>query len=534
MATCGEVLVKILENYGIDTVFGIPGVHTVELYRGIRHTQLRHITPRHEQGAGFMADGYARSSGKVAVCFIITGPGMTNIATAMAQAMADSIPMLVISSVNRSHELGMGEGRLHELPDQQNTISGVCRFSHTLLSVNELPKVTARAFSVFHCQRPGPVHIEIPIDIITADASHIDIEPFALPSAPGPDLDAISKAAEKLHQSVAPIIVLGGGAVNTGVRMSSLAELIDAPVMNTVNGKGILAASHPLAIGGSCSMEAVRDAFNEADVILAIGTEFGETDYDYFFKGDPKPTGTLIRIDIDADQFHRNVKSDIAICSDATLAVEALFDFLSHLQQKDKNGGARAKGIRQSILASRNNDYADVFSSIKQALPEVIIAGDSTQPTYYAWLYYETEQPRKYFHSASGYGTLGYAIPAAIGAKLANPDMPVIGLVGDGASQFTIAELASAVEARINVVFLIWNNHGYKEIKNFMESNDIDTIGVDIYTPDFIGIANAFGCHSARVDCTDDLKQALILAQEKAGPTVLLLNESDFSQSSPV
>jgi acetolactate synthase-1/2/3 large subunit len=149
MKTCGEVLVEILENYGIDTVFGIPGVHTVELYRGLQKTKIRHITPRHEQGAGFMADGFARASGRPAACFIISGPGMTNITTAMGQAYADSIPMLVISSVNNTHELGLGEGRLHELPDQQGLVRGVSVFSHSVLRASELPSVLARAFAVF-------------------------------------------------------------------------------------------------------------------------------------------------------------------------------------------------------------------------------------------------------------------------------------------------------------------------------------------------------------------------------------------------
>ncbi|MDH3521656.1 MAG: thiamine pyrophosphate-binding protein, partial [Myxococcales bacterium] len=159
MATCGEALIRILESYGVELVFGIPGVHTIELYRGLAGSGLRHISPRHEQGAGFMADGYARATGRVAACFIITGPGMTNIATAMAQARQDSIPMLVISSVNRTHQLGLGEGRLHELANQQNLVAGVSVFSHTLMRANELPKVLARAFGVFASQRPGPVHI---------------------------------------------------------------------------------------------------------------------------------------------------------------------------------------------------------------------------------------------------------------------------------------------------------------------------------------------------------------------------------------
>src|SRR5579862_5833323 len=164
--TCGELLVRLLERFGVEVVFGIPGVHTVELYRGLPATRIRHITPRHEQGAGFMADGYARVSGKPGVCFIISGPGMTNILTAMAQAYADSVPMLVISSVNRTHELGMGGGRLHELPSQRALVAGVSVFSQTLMRPEELPELLRRAFTVFSSARPRPVHIEIPLDVI--------------------------------------------------------------------------------------------------------------------------------------------------------------------------------------------------------------------------------------------------------------------------------------------------------------------------------------------------------------------------------
>src|ERR1044072_9039656 len=170
MATCGEVLVKLLEAYGVELIFGIPGVHTVELYRGLPATKIRHITPRHEQGAGFMADGYARVSCKPGVCFIVTGPGMTNILTAMGQAYADSLPMLVISAVNRTEHLGMGEGRLHELPSQRGLVAGVSAFSHTLLKPQQLPDVLARAFALFAAARPRPVHIEIPTDVIAHEA----------------------------------------------------------------------------------------------------------------------------------------------------------------------------------------------------------------------------------------------------------------------------------------------------------------------------------------------------------------------------
>ena len=173
MATCGEVLVKLLEGYGVDHVFGIPGVHTVELYRGLAGSSIRHITPRHEQGAGFMADGYARTRGKPGVCFIITGPGMTNITTAMGQAYADSIPMLVISSVQSRDQLGGGRGKLHELPNQAALVAGVAAFSHTLMSAADLPQVLARAFAVFDSARPRPVHIEIPLDVLVEPADQL-------------------------------------------------------------------------------------------------------------------------------------------------------------------------------------------------------------------------------------------------------------------------------------------------------------------------------------------------------------------------
>ena len=185
MATCGEALVQMLEAYGVDTVFGIPGVHTVELYRGLPATRIRHVTPRHEQGAGFMADGYARVSGKPGVCFIITGPGMTNILTAMGQAYGDSIPMLVISSVNRTEQLGMGQGRLHELRSQQAVVAGVAAFSHTVLHPSQLPEVLARAFALFAAARPRPVHIEIPIDVITAPGDGLRAGATPLPAPPG-------------------------------------------------------------------------------------------------------------------------------------------------------------------------------------------------------------------------------------------------------------------------------------------------------------------------------------------------------------
>ena len=534
MATCGEILVQILEAYGVDTVFGIPGVHTIELYRGLPNTDIGHITPRHEQGAGFMADGYARVTGKPGVCLIITGPGMTNIATAMGQALADSIPMLVISSVNRTHQLGLGEGRLHEMPNQRNTLSGVSVFSHTLMRADELPQVLARAFTVFASERPGPVHIEIPIDVITADANHLDRLPYSLPSAPGPSPDSVRQASELLSHAKRPLLAIGGGCVNASQEVIALAEKLGSPVVNTVNAKGIIPYGHPLAVCGSGSCEDIRREFEHADVVLAVGTEFSETDYDFFFSGPISVAGTLIRVDIDPRQLTRNIKSDIVIHSDAALALAAINNTIQAVESGIAEGEDRAAALRSSLSGQRDKKYEAFFTAVREALPEVVIVGDSTQPTYYAWINYETEQARRYFHSASGFGTLGYAIPAAIGAKLGRPDLPVIGLIGDGASQFTIGELASAVEVGLPVIFLLWNNSGYGEIKRFMEEGEITTIGVDIHTPDFIGLARAFGCEVACVSDLGALKLELVTANKRSGPTLIEIPQSDFVDGYPM
>jgi len=533
MATCGERLIEILESYGTELVFGIPGVHTAELYRGLKHSRIRHITPRHEQGAGFMADGYARATGEVGVCFIITGPGMTNIATAMAQARQDSIPMLVISAVNSSHQLGLGEGRLHELPNQRNLVSEVSVFSHTLLRADELPKIVARAFGVFASQRPGPVHIEIPLDVISAPADSIDTSAWPLPSAPAAPPEAIDRAAALLREARLPLIAIGGGAIRAGEEVKRIAEILGAPVVNTVNAKGVLPSTHPLAVGGSGSCKPVRDAFLEADVILSLGTEFAETDYNFFFDGDLTLNGKLIRVDIDASQLSRNVKPHLAICSDTRHALIPLISALEQDPPRANEGASRAREIRDALQRGRNQRYHAFFETIRNALPEAIIAGDSTQPTYYAWLHYETDAPRRYFHSASGYGTLGYAIPAAIGAKLGQPDKPVISLIGDGAAQFTLGEIASAIEASAPVIFLIWNNQGYGEIQRCFEESGIENVGVDLHTPNFVDLAKSFGCSAIRVDDLEALKDALRKAAKRPEPTVIEVRQADFADGYP-
>ncbi|MCY1394973.1 putative 2-ketoarginine decarboxylase AruI [compost metagenome] len=542
MATCGEVLVKLLERYGVDQVFGIPGVHTVELYRGLARSTIEHVTPRHEQGAGFMADGYARTSGKPGVCFIITGPGMTNITTAMGQAYADSIPMLVISSVQSRSQLGGGRGKLHELPNQGALVAGVAAFSHTLMSADDLPVVLARAFAVFQGARPRPVHIEIPLDVIVEEADHLlTSEPVHVARA-GAAPSTVAQMANLLANAQRPLILAGGGSIDAAAAVTRLAEQLQAPVALTINAKGMLPAAHPLLIGSTQSMVATRELVREADVVLAIGTELAETDYDVTFAGGFDIPGTLLRIDIDPDQTVRNYPPKLALVADADVAAQALVAAVAGLTLAERRadwGTARAKALREVLLGTwdANMHGQTVFlNTILEQLPEAVLVGDSTQPVYTGNVTLDLDHPRRWFNASTGYGTLGYALPAAIGAWLGGSPKreerrPVVCLIGDGGLQFTLPELASAVEAQIPVIVLLWNNQGYEEIKKYMVNRAIEPVGVDIYTPDFVGVAKALGCAAEAVDGVEQLRAALRSANERSVPTLIEIDQTTWMKA---
>ena len=532
MATCGEVLVHLLERYGVEQVFGIPGVHTVELYRGLARSSIRHVTPRHEQGAGFMADGYARTRGKPGVCFIITGPGMTNITTAMGQAYADSIPMLVISSVQSRSQLGGGRGKLHELPNQGAMMAGVAAFSHTLMSAAELPTVLARAFALFQAARPRPVHIEIPLDVLVENADALlGTAPVSIARA-GAAPAAIQQMSQLLAAAQRPLILAGGGAIDAAPALTRLAETLGAPVALTINAKGMLPGAHPLLIGSTQSLVATRALVAEADVVLAIGTELAETDYDVTFAGGFEIPGALLRIDIDPDQTVRNYPPQVALVADAHIAADALLAELNRQPQPPRRndwGAQRVTRLWADLTPTwdaATRAQSVFLNTVLQALPGAVIVGDSTQPVYSGNLTLNPDHPRRWFNSSTGYGTLGYALPAAIGAWLGRGDgQPVVCLIGDGGLQFSLPELASAVEARTPIIVLLWNNQGYEEIKKYMLNRAIEPVGVDIYTPDFVAVAKGLGCAAERIQGPASLRMALRAAADREGPTLIEIDQ---------
>ncbi|MGA9701397.1 thiamine pyrophosphate-dependent enzyme, partial [Pseudomonas sp.] len=300
----------------------------------------------------------------------------------------------------------------------------------------------------------------------------------------------------------------------------------------TINAKGMLPSTHPLLIGSTQTLVATRALVAEADVVLAIGTELAETDYDVTFAGGFEIPGALLRIDIDPDQTVRNYPPQVALVADAHIAAEALLAELNSkpLPARDPHWGAERVARLWAELAptwdAATRAQTLFLDTVLQALPGAVLVGDSTQPVYSGNLTLNLDHPRRWFNSSTGYGTLGYALPAAIGAWLGRGDgQPVVCLIGDGGLQFTLPELASAVEARTPIIVLLWNNQGYEEIKKYMLNRAIEPVGVDIYTPDFIGVAKALGASAVSVHRVEHLHSALRAAADRPGPTLIEIDQ---------
>lgn len=494
MKKLGLYLIEALAAQGVRHVFGIPGVHNLELYRGLAGGPIRHITGRHEQGLGFMADGYARLSGRPGVCFTITGPGLTNITTAMGQAYGDSIPLLVISSQNRRGEAGSGRGFLHELPDQRALASQVAAASFAIEEPGQLPVALGRAFDLFASARPRPVYIEIPLDVLGADATGLAL-PASGPAAPVPRAAAADAAAARLRSARRPVVLAGGGAIRAATELRRLAEHLGAPLVMTTNGRGLLPPGHPLAVPRSPSLEPVRRLIASADVVLAVGTELGPTDYDMYGVSDfPNPPG-LIRIDIEAAQLARSALPEIALCGEAGATLRTLLARDLGAARPGAGAAAAATAREQALaaLAPVMQRHIALLDLIRDALPAAVLVGDSTQLVYAGNLGFAAATPGSWFNSATGYGTLGYALPASTGAGLAAPERPIVCLVGDGGLQFSLGELAVPGEVDAWTAIVVWNNRGYGEIKSSMIAAGIAPEGVDVRPPDFAHLARAYG-----------------------------------------
>jgi acetolactate synthase-1/2/3 large subunit len=511
MKKLGHYLVEALEAAGVRHVFGIPGVHNLELYRGLEGASLRHITGRHEQGLGFMADGYARLSGRPGVCFTISGPGVSNIATALGQAYGDSIPVLVIASQNRRGEAGSGRGFLHELPDQRALASTVTAAAFAISEPGELPAALGQAFAIFNAARPRPVYIEIPLDVLAADATGLALPGYAS-SPPRADAAALDAAANLLRGAVRPLVLAGGGAVRAAPELRRLVEHLGAPLVMTTNARGLLPPAHPLAVSASASLAPVRALIAAADVVLAVGTEIGPTDYDMYSVSEFPNPANLIRIDIEAAQLARSASPRVGLCGDAALTLRQLLarDLGSQRPGGGIEAAAKARWQAMTALSPTLQGHIRMLNLIRDALPSAVMVGDSTQLVYAGNLAFAAATPGSWFNSATGYGTLGYALPASTGAGLAAPERPIVCLIGDGGLQFSLGELAVLRDVDAWTALIIWNNRGYGEIRSSMIAVGIQPRGVDVAPPDFALLAAAYGYAHRLIETPEALRDALL------------------------
>jgi 5-guanidino-2-oxopentanoate decarboxylase len=521
----GGYLVELLAKNGIDTVFGIPGVHNLELYRGLTAAKIRHVLVRHEQGAGFAADGFARMSGRPAAAFVISGPGLTNIMTAAAQAYSDSVPLLVVASAPVRASFTKQWGVLHELYDQAALAAGVFGIARSAHSAEDVRDHLRLCLASFHTGRPRPAYLEIPLDVL-AQVTTLEAETFAdAPLLPQADRAQIEAAARMLAAAARPLIVAGGGARHSGSELRRLVEALDCPLVTTAAGKGVLAESHPANFGASLPYPPVQEMIFDADVVLAVGTELGETDM-YFTTSLPLG-GRLIRIDVDPVKLSDQYSADVCLWSDARAALADINRSLAerppgHSGWRTALGGAaRNRAALEGSVDSKTRAMGSALHAIKAALPEDgVVFSDMTQIAYWGNYAYPVDKPGQWFHP-SGYGTLGFALPAALGAKISSPSRSVIALAGDFGLQFTVTELMTAVEEGLSLPIVVWNNSALGQIRDDMVAAHIPQLGVIARNPDFVALARAFGAQGCRVHDAAALTAAIRTALGQGGPTLI-------------
>lgn len=523
--TGGEALVAALAAHGVDVVFGIPGTHNLPIYAHLRGHGIRHFSPRHEQGAGYAADGYARVSGRPGVCLTTTGPGMLNAITAAAQAYSDSVPVLFIAPGMPLAHPGHGNGFLHEVKDQTAAMAAVVGHAHRVTGVPEIPAAVAQAFAAMRSGRPRPAYLEVPLDLLDQRAEVTPVAPLPVPAAP-PGPERLDRAARVLAGAARPGVIAGGGCRGAAGELRRLAEALGAPVITTANGKGTLPEDHPLSLGAGIHHPSVREFIAECDAVVAVGTELAPSD---LWNGPLRFTGPLVRIDIDPHQAVVNALPDVSVIGDAAAALAGLLD--RHGGSPAPDAAARAARWRARIREDARREggpWLPILEAMAAALGrDGVVAGDSTMAAYYGALSNLPAYGPAAFLYPTGLGTLGYGLPAAIGAKLARPGVRVVALHGDGGVMFTVAELAAAAQAGLALPVVVVDNGGYGEIRREMLERGDTPLAVDLGHPDFPGLARSLGCHGVTIEDPERLTAELEEAFRADRPTLLHVREPE-------
>ncbi|GLW26773.1 hypothetical protein Mame01_68150 [Microbispora amethystogenes] len=528
--TTGTAMAEALAANGAALAFGIPGTHNLELYRGMAASGIRHVVTRHEQGAGYAADGYARVTGRPGLVVTTSGPGLMNAMAAMGTAYADSVPLLVLSPGVPTGLERADYGWLHEMKDQRAAADAAVARSVRPGTPAQAVDAVHETFARWAAERPRPVHIEVPLDVLEAPWDGDVPGPWRAPHPPAPSPAAVTEALGLLSRAATPVIVAGGGALGAAEPLRAVAEALGAPVVTTTAGKGVLDEDHPLAVGPFLGFTAARSLMEDGDVLLVVGSELGDAE----LPDRLAPRGAVIRIDLDPAQLHKNLRAALPVHADAREALAALAAGLGGTERPGKQaegkqageGERRAAEARAGCLeqaAERGGRWREAQDALRAELPaDVVVVGDSSQVSYLGTApFWPFSEPRRYL-APVGYSTLGYGLPAAIGARLAEPARPVVALLGDGAFMFSVQELVTGAELGLPLPVVILDNHGFGEIRQNMLDRDIAPYAVDLARPDFVALAQAMGCHGVRVtDAAEAAKQAAT-ALTAARPTVIV------------
>ena len=526
----GQAIARCLLRHGVDTIFGIPGAHTYDLIDALYdcRDKIRFIVNRHEQGSGYMAYGYAKSTGRVGVFTCVPGPGVLNAGAALCTAYGANAPVLCLTGNIQSYHIGRGRGILHELPDQLATLRGLTKWSERINHPAEAPAVLGEAFKQLGSGRIRPVAIETPWDVFGAKAP-VDLDvPMGLAPPPEPDPGAIARAVSLLQNAKNPMITVGSGAIGAGAEVLELARLLQAPVTAHRSGRGIVGEDTPY--GFSCG--AGYQPWLATDVLLGIGSRL-ELQYLRWMK---IPSGLkVIRIDIDPTEMFR-LRPEVGIVTDAKLGACALLDALSAAPPRRASREEEFKALkaqfRQEIQKVQPQmGYLDV---IREVLPrDGFFVEEISQVGFASRFGFPVYEPRTFV--TGGYqDNVGFGFMSALGVKIANPDKPVVSVTGDGGFMFGVAELATAVKYGVNLVTIVFNNASYGNVlrdqRNVYEGREI---GSSLTNPDFVKLAESFGAAAYLAKTPAQLKTALEKGFAQSGPVLIEVPTERGSEASP-
>jgi acetolactate synthase-1/2/3 large subunit len=517
--TGGKALVEMLRRHEVDTIFALPGVQNDALFVAFYDAgdALRVIHTRHEQGAAYMAYGYARASGKVGAYAVVPGPGLLNTTAALATAYATNTPVLCISGQIPSDLIGRGFGLLHEIPDQLGILRTLTKWAARINHPTETGKLVSEAFRQLRDGRLRPVGLEMPPDVMALETEIALPEAEKSPSVTMPDPELIDKAAALLADAKKPLLFVGSGAVAAAEEVMALAEMLEAPVVSFTGGKGIVSDRHYLAQSAVAGHELWRDA----DVVLAVGTRLNQPQTRWGLDANLK----LIRIDIDPTEITRVARPALGVVADAKPALTALYDALHRRSPKRPSRKEELEALKSGTLAKLADSLGpqcEYLQAIRAELPDDgIYVEDLTQVGYVGRVAFPVYGPRAYIHS--GYqGTLGFGFATALGAKVGRPDVPVVSVSGDGGFMYNVQELSTAVKHDIDIVAIIFADGAYGNVRR-MQKVDYGNrlIGVDLHNPQFPKMAESFGAAGVRTTSPDGLRRELNAALKRRGTTLI-------------